>query len=55
MRLMLFIQIALTVIALSGVGLIISMVVLTRSINRLNRATLRTIDTSERMRRNGAI
>ncbi|AIW03617.1 hypothetical protein CPT_Moonbeam219 [Bacillus phage Moonbeam] len=55
MSLMLFIQIALTVIALSGVALIISMVFLTRSINRLNRATLRNLDTVERMRRNGAV
>jgi len=52
---MLFIQIALTVIALSGVALIISMVVLTRSVNRLNRATVRNLETVERMRRNGTL
>jgi len=53
MSLMLFIQIALTVLALSGVALFVSMVFLTRSINRLNRATLRNLDTVERVKRNG--
>ncbi len=55
MSLMLFIQIALTVIALSAVALLVSMVFLTRSINRLNRNTLRNLETVERVKRNGAM
>jgi len=55
MSLMLFIQIALTVISLSMVALFISTIVLTRSINRLNRATARNLGTVERVQRNGTL
>lgn len=55
MSLMLFIQIALTVISLSVVALFVSMIVLTRSINRLNRATARNLDTLERVQKNGTL
>ena len=55
MSIILFLQIALIVIALSGVALFVSTIVLTRSINRLNRATARNLDTLERVQRNGTL
>lgn len=53
MSILLFLQIALTVIALSGVLLIISMVRLTLSINRINKKVEHNLNSKERVANNG--